>query len=89
MRLSTYYSKMNTNAFHNLCTTTAPPPNIGNLLSLGLKYCIKTPYPKKNSLTDAFTRFRRDIRLRYFFEDNEEDNNPLDPFNPSLYIKSD
>ena len=48
-----------------------------------MKFCIKTPYPRKDSLDKAFERFTRDIRLRYFFTDNEEED-----FNPSLYIKS-
>ena len=84
-----YFSKMNTNSYHNLCTTSSPPLGIGSLLGLGMKFCIKTPFPKKNSLDLAFTRFTRDVRLRYFFADNEEKPDTLNPFNPHLYIKSD
>ena len=54
-----------------------------------MKFCIKTPYPQKNSLNKSFERFKRDIRLRYFFAGGEEEENPTNPFNPSLYIKSD
>ena len=36
------FSKMNTSAYHDLCTTLAPPPGAGALLGLGLKFCIKS-----------------------------------------------
>ena len=45
-----YFNKMNTNAYHNLCTSFVPPLGVGSLLSLGMKICIKTPYPERNSL---------------------------------------
>ena len=89
MTKNEYFNKMNTNSYHNLCTTASPPQNVGSLLSLGMKFCIKTQYPKKDSLDKAFVRFQRDVRLRYFFADGIEKEDPLDPFNPSLYIPSD
>ena len=88
MRLSTYFKKMNKNAYHNLCTSLSPPPGISSLLGLGLKFCIKTPAPQKDSLDKTFERFRRDVRLKFFFADTEDVINDED-FNPHLYIKSD
>ena len=78
-----YFSKINTNSYHNLCTSSSSPLVMGSLLDLGMKFCIKTPYPRKNSLDKAFERFTRDTRLRNFFAYNKEKD-----FNPSLYIKS-
>ena len=84
MSTKEYFNKINTTSFHDLCATMRSPNGVGALLGLGIKFCIKCPYPNKNSLSDAFERFRRDIRLRYFFAGNNE----LGPkFNPKLYIK--
>ena len=89
MTQTEYFSKMNTNSYHNLCMASSPPLAIGSLPSLGMKFCIKTPYPKKDSLDIAFARFTRNVRLRYFFVDSEDIEDTQDPFNPNLYIKSD
>ena len=86
MHPNLYFKKINTNAYHNLCTFLPPPPEAGTLLGLGLKFCIKSPAPDKNSLEYAFKRFRRDVRLKFLFADNEDSNDEL---NPQLYIKSD
>ena len=78
-----YFNKTNKLAYHNLCTTLAPPSGLGPLLGLGMKFCIKSMKPNLKSLPLAFERLRRDMRLRYNFagEENLE-------FNPRLYIKS-
>ena len=65
-----------------------PPIGVGSLLSLGMKLCIKTPYPERNSLDASFAIFQRDIRLRSFFANGYEGEDSSEPFNPSLYIKS-
>ena len=85
MSKNKYFTKMNTNSYHNLFTTSSPHLNVGSLLSLGMKFCIKTQYSKKDSLNKVFVCFQRNVRLRYFFADDEE----REDFNPSLYIPSD
>ena len=58
---------------------------IGPLLGLGLKFCIKSMQPDKDSLSIAFNRMRRDVRLKYIFAGEENDDKD---FNARLYIKS-
>lgn len=81
-------------AFHNLCTTTQPPPGTASLLGLGLKFCIESPRPHQN-LEESILRLRRDLRITYFQQHQLELCGPsnADPTNPEyipkLYIKSD
>ena len=76
-----FFNKTNKLAYHNLCTRLTSLT--GPLLGLGMKFCIKSMRPNKTSLSTAFDRMRKDIRLRYLFA-GEDNNN----FNPRLYIKS-
>ena len=72
-------------AYHNLCKTIAPSENLGSLLGLGLKLCIQSRRSSKKSILEGTERMRRDIRMKYLFCGEEEEND----YNPKLYIKSD
>ena len=80
-----YYNRIKNMAYHNLCTYTSPPANIGSLLGLGLKFCIQSRRPFKDSIREGMDRMRRDVRLKYLFAGSEESTE----YNPKLYIKSD
>ena len=81
-------------AFHNLCTTTQPPPGTAALLGLGLKFCIESPRPFQD-IGASTLRLRRDLRIHFFQEQQKKDfgpttTDPSDPdYIPKLYIKSD
>ena len=76
---------------HNLCSNFTPPPNIRDLLRLGLKFCILHRKLHSSTLSTSMERFRRDIRLRFFFDSNHEGNSSdmESPHKKKLYIKSD
>ena len=87
MRTTTYYARNNTSSYHNLCSTITPPDNIGSLLGLGLKFCIKNRRPDEKSIHEGIERMQRDIRIKYLFAGVEEEENE-DDYNKKLYIKS-
>ena len=90
MKKNTYFHRLNTNSYHNLCTNLKPPDGIGILLGLGLKFCIQTQRPISASIDKSIDRFTRDVRLKYAYVGyEEEDENEYNKFNPKLYIKSD
>ena len=53
MTKNQYFNKLSTMSYHNLCTTQQPPPGIGNLLGLGLKFCIQEKQPSKQKLEEG------------------------------------
>lgn len=63
-----------THALHNLCASNITlPPGTSRLLSLGLNFCIKTPYPNINfkAMIDQFTH---DVRnLNFWLNEHEDD----------------
>jgi hypothetical protein len=61
-------------AFHNLCSSATPPPGLANLLSMGLKYCIKSPNPYQE-LDNSIKRIQCSIQFHFCFaeQDMEED----------------
>jgi hypothetical protein len=84
-------------SFHNLCTTMDPPPQIKELLWLGLKFNLEKALPKP-AITTAIARLRRDIRIKFHI-DADGNNVVIDKhgkrhtlktpgFDPKLYIKS-
>ena len=86
----TYFNRLKTNSYHNLCTKLTPPDGIGLLLGLGLKFCIQSRRPNSISIDNTINRFTRDIRLKYIFAGQEEENvHQKNTFNNKLYIKSD
>ena len=48
-------------AYHNLCTLEKPPPAIGKLLGLGLKFCIQN----KNHLMNYFNKVYNALNAAY------------------------
>ena len=72
-------------AYHNLCKKEKPPPALGNLLGLGLKFCIQDKKPSEESLQIGIKRFKRDIRLKHSFAGQLPDS---EGYNPKIYIKS-
>ena len=70
-------------AYHNLCEYSSPPAAAGQLLGLGLKFCIQEPIPSQEALDRGLERFERDVRLRYEFADSEERQ-----IKKKIYIKS-
>jgi hypothetical protein len=85
LQANRYFHRIQQMKFHNLCTTLSPPPHIGSLLGLGDKFCIEqgTPHP---DWVESISRFRRSIRLKHIFGNQEEENN--ESYNPRLYIPS-
>ena len=85
-----YFNKPSKMAYHNLCTLEKPPPAIGKLLGLGLKFCIQNKKPSDELLQQGIQRFKRSIRLKHFFSENP--TNPLHDTsskdNKKIYIKS-
>lgn len=76
-----------THALHNLCASNITlPPGTSRLLSLGLNFCIKAPYPNINfkAMIDQFTH---DVRNLHFWLNKEDDGNQR-MYIPELYIKS-
>ncbi len=68
---------------HNLCQdpSSTPPPAVLDALGLDLGFCLSLPREDSNPID--FDRFRRDIRIRYTFR-NEEDSD----YNRKLYVKN-
>ena len=69
-------------AYHNLCTTKQPPPNLGILLGLGLKFVVQKPLPKPD-YPEYISRFFKDVRTKFMFGDTDDDT-----FNPKLWVKN-
>ena len=46
-RTKDYFNKINKMAYHDLTKTIKTPENIGELLGLGLKFCIQSRRPEK------------------------------------------
>ena len=82
-----YYNRPNVMTFHNLCTdpNLQPPPTLGNLLGLGLKFCIQEKRPSENDLDEAIKRFEKDARTKYTFAGTPDNNTD---YNKKIYIKS-
>ena len=58
--------------YHNLrppstIKTPGPLQNAGNLLGLGLKFCLQSPCPRPINLNTGIKRFERDVRLKHTF----------------------
>ena len=90
MQCKEYYRHCNELAYHNLCSDNSNPPNnIGKLLGLGLKFCIQERRPPGDSIDHGIARLQRDVRLKYFFaEEDEFTKDDDDQFDGKLYIKS-
>ncbi len=87
MPLPKFYnlSKPSNTGFHNLCTTTPPPPGTADLLWNGLKFCLQHALPKPK-LDTTITRLTQDIRRQAYWKTHEGELN--ESYNPKLYIKS-
>jgi len=72
-------------AFHNLCSTKQPPPNMQQLLGLGLKFCIETPTPKPN-LQKTVKNLVRSVRTQAYLTENNKTTNST--YIPQLYVKN-
>ena len=81
-----YHNKLTKTAYHNLCKNQQPIQGIGQLLGLGLKFCIQTKKPSETKLLQGIERFKRDVRLKHYFADSE--NNPEYKKYKKLHIKS-
>jgi hypothetical protein len=80
---TTFDSKPRNLKVHNLCQdpSSTPPPAVLDALGLDLGFCLSLPREDSNPID--FDRFRRDIRIRYTFR-NEEDSD----YNRKLYVKN-
>ena len=78
-------------AFHNLCKGSRQPPiGIGNLLGLGLNYCIKTPFLYQGQpIVGTNRHLHRDVRLGVKFSSFNEEQDTIDKdfglYDPKLY----
>jgi hypothetical protein len=66
MPVSTYFNQQTNKAYHNLCTTLRPPPNLTNLLGLGEKFCLELKRPKIDT-SATIDRLKHSLRLRHLF----------------------
>ena len=83
MNTYTYFNKVNNLAFHNLCVHSKPPACLKATLGLGTKFCVQDSKPKRN-VDDTIRRLHKDIQVRLFFANKEDDSNYI----PELYIPS-
>ena len=93
MPLKKYYNNVIKNNYHNLCLPTfTPPKGIKKLLGLGLKFCVQDRRVNPLNFTTTMERLRRDVRLKFYFENNDvsgkEDDSKTPPALKKLYIKS-
>ena len=85
MSLNEHHSHSSNMKCHNLCTTSTPPTNMAKLLGLGRKCFLQSIKLNKSDFDNMITRFKYDIRVKYYV--NEvlgENNQPI----PKLYIKN-
>ena len=69
MTIYDYMSKIANLKFHNLFDEgTYLPQGIGNVLGKGLKFCVQPREISKEQVTEERERFKRDVRLKYFFQ---------------------
>ena len=71
MTTDQYFSHPTNLQCHNYLGDHLMPKGAKVLLGLGLNYCIKTERPT-NKLTKTITRIREDIRRKYFFAQNQQ-----------------
>ena len=76
-----YFDRPQNLAFHNLCDSKAPPPNLRSLLGLGLKFC-PSPRYTTHVTSNMLSRFRRDLYLKTFYAGKSDDNQ----YNPRTHI---
>ena len=89
MVVKDYDNRLIQNTFHDLRPPDIireSPLDFGKLLELGLKFCIQKERPIRSSLGDTFSRFVRDVRLKFKFSRNNN-NDPIDS-DKKIYIKS-
>jgi hypothetical protein len=67
-----------------MCTTISPPAGIERVLGLGFTFCLQKPRPEPDH-EGSIDRFRRDTRLREYFQGQPDDDGS---FIPKLHIKS-
>jgi hypothetical protein len=93
-----YFNQQSNKAFHNLCITLCPPPNLTNLLGLGEKFCLEWKRPKIDTV-ETIKRLKHSIRLRHWLQQPNNGytgkNSVLahstsitEDYIPNLYIKS-
>ena len=76
-----------THALHNLCSSNIIlPPGTSRLLSLGLNFCIKTPYPNIN-IKAVIDQFTKDVRNLNFWR-NKADDGEERKYIPELHVKN-
>ena len=73
-------------SFHNLCTTSNPPPLTHLLLGLGHKFCVQ-PYLPEFDFKQTFSKITHQVRLQSFLHthDHLEKNST---YNAKIYVKS-
>eukprot|EP00957_Ditylum_brightwellii_P114848 8757523-Ditylum_brightwellii.AAC.1 len=80
-----YFTCPATMTYHNLCQNLPPPPGLGTLLGLGLKYAVQPKqHSNKRTLEMIIEQFKRDVRLKYTFAGVP----PEREYNKKIYIKS-
>jgi hypothetical protein len=98
---TTYFNQQTNKSYHNLCVKLRPPPNLANLLGLGMKFCLEQKRPKIDT-SDTINRLKHSIRLRHWLQqanipphinyptaDNTDSTpTPSPAYIPNLYIKS-
>ena len=88
MKVAEYECRPHANTFHDLRSPDlidSSPLDFGKLLELGLKFCVQEERPIRSALDNTFSRFVRDVRLKYTFAGEERDS--LD-CHKKIYVKS-
>ena len=71
MTTTKYFNKINKLAYNNLCSKKAPPTQLGTLLGLGLRLCLNSKRPQKESVDKTMKRMKIDVRIKCLFTGKE------------------
>ena len=82
-----YFSRSSNMAMHDLTKFKKPPSNIKCLLGLNLKFIPRWTFTT-NDLSNTFRRFRQQVYIQDFYQNNPIDDRDTDPssFNKKLHI---
>ena len=88
MKFVEYDNRPKTNTLHDLRSSeliVTSPLDYGKLLELGLKFCIQEERHIRNKLNDTFSRFVRDVRIKFAFAGEEHEKMDC---HKKIYVKS-
>jgi len=94
MSVFDYFNRPTNKAFHDLTSSSKPPPNLRSLLGLGLGF-IPTPFSTtsfrklEEDSSGGFAHLERSLQLRCFFTAVGQSDPASNNWNPKLHVRSD